>query len=129
LLEADDDGQDPVFDPENVDVEKLAGFLLNVRSELIGKTQPGLTREAAFAAACEAHPEIFKAARDARRAKITARDVRPAAAAARHYAMHAINQHAAEIRKASPGLGEAASRIEARRRFPDIAARERTALA
>ena len=70
MLAEEDDGQDPTFDYGNVDVAKLAGFLLQVRADLIGKIQPRLTREQRFAAACEQHPEIFKAARDAKRAAL-----------------------------------------------------------
>jgi hypothetical protein len=127
LLEAEDGGEDPTFDHEKVDVGKLADFLLEVRSELVGKTQPGLSREAAFAAACEAHPEIFKVARAARRAQLTAGNVEGPAAAvgARHFATQLLTKHAEQIRHAKPTLSIEAARIEARRRFLEIAANER----
>jgi hypothetical protein len=122
-----DDAAAPTFKAENVDVEKLASFLLEVRSELISKTQPGLSREAAFAAACEAHPEIFKAARAARRAQLVAGNVEePAEGVAKRIdALQLLTAKANEIRKAEPTLSIEAARVEAHRRFPDIAGRER----
>jgi hypothetical protein len=70
ILAEEDTGDDPTFDYGNVDLQKLAELALKIQAELIGKAQPRLTREQRFAAACEAHPEIFKAARDAKRAAL-----------------------------------------------------------
>jgi hypothetical protein len=53
------------------------------------------------------------------------RDARTAAIAARHFATQLLTKHADEIRKAQLALSQAAARIEARRRFPEVAARER----
>jgi hypothetical protein len=125
LLHEDDDGQDVTFDPENVDVEKLADVLLEIRAELIGKAR-GLTREQAMAAAIDERPDIFSIARETKRAKLVAGNADDAAAIAKRlYATQLLTKHAEELRKAAPTLSIEAARIEARARWPDVAARER----
>ena len=127
ILAEEDDGQDPTFDHENVDVGKLADFLLEVRAELIGKAQPLLTRAQSMAEAIDEKPELFRAARAAKRADMNKGNTGPTTAvvAARHFALQLLTKHAEEIRKAQPTLSLQAARTEARRRFPEIAARER----
>jgi hypothetical protein len=73
-------------------------------------------------------PDLFKLSREAHRTRLTASNTEPtdAAVAARHFAMQVIHKHAEAIRGADPGLTIQAARIEARRRFPEIAARERS---
>ena len=128
LLEESDTGEDLTFDYEKVDVEKLADFALECKAVAIGKIQPGLTREQAMAAAIDERPDLFKLSREAHRTHLTASNTEPtdAAVAARHFAMQVIHKHAEAIRGADPGLTIQAARIEARRRFPEIAARERS---
>jgi hypothetical protein len=127
ILAEEDDGQDPVFDRENVDVGKLADFLLEVRAELIGKAQPRLTRSQAMAAAIDERPDLFKIAREEKRANLVKGNtgLTDAAVAARHFALQLLTAKANEIRKAEPTLSIQAARTEARRRWPEIAARER----
>jgi hypothetical protein len=127
LLAEEDDGEDPTFDHEIVDVEKLADFALECRAVAIGKIQPGLTREQAMAAAVDEKPELFQIARDAKRAKLADGNTEPdnAVIAARHFALQAIHKHAEAIRAAEPRLSIQAARIEARRLNPELAARER----
>jgi hypothetical protein len=132
ILAEEDAGEDPTFpheniDRENVDVGKLADFALECRAAAIRKAQPHLTPSQAFAAACDAKPELFKVVREARRAELTAGNVEKtdATVARRFYAMNLIGKHAEELRKADSTLSVEASRIEARRLHPDVAARER----
>jgi hypothetical protein len=128
LLEESDTGEDLTFDYEKVDVEKLASFLLDCRSEAIRKAQPNLSREMAFAAACEAKPEIFKVVREARRARLVGAGTEKsdtATVARRFYATQLLTAKANELRKAEPTLSIEAARTDARRRNPEIAARER----
>lgn len=132
ILAEEDAGEDPTFPHENidhdkVDVGKLASFVLECRAAALQKAQPLLTPSQAFAAACDAKPELFKVVREARRADLVKGNAEPtdAAVAARHFAMQAIYRHGEELRKAHPGLTIQAARTEARRLFPEIAARER----
>jgi hypothetical protein len=127
ILAEDVGGEDPAFPHEKVDIGKLADFLLEVRAELIGKAQPRLTREQTMAAAIDERPDLFKLSRESLRTRPTAGNTGPteAAVAARHFALQLLTAKAKEIRKAEPKLTIEAARVEARRRFPDIAARER----
>jgi hypothetical protein len=120
LLEDSDAGEDPTFEH----VGKLADILLE--SVAIGKIQPGLTREQAMAAAIDERPEIFKIAREAKRADLNKGNTDGTAAVARRmFALQLLTAKATEILKAEPALTIEAARVEARRRWPDVAARER----
>jgi hypothetical protein len=134
ILAEEDAGEDPTFpheniDPENVDLGKLASFALECRAAALQKAQPCLTPSQAFAAACDAKPELFKVVREANRARLVgagAEKREAATVARRFYATQLLTAKADEIRKAEPALSQAAARVEARRRNPEIAARERS---
>ena len=133
LVEAEAAAEDPTFpheniDHENVDVGKLASFALECRASALQKAQPHMTPSQAFAAACEAKPELFKVVREARRPELTAGNVEKADAtvARRLYATQLLTAHANDLRKAEPTLTLESARVQARRLHPDIAARERS---
>jgi hypothetical protein len=126
ILEEDVGDEDPTFDHEKVDVAKLADFLLECRAIAIGKAQPSLTREQTMAAAIDEKPELFKLAREAKRADLNTGNTEDAAAVTKRlFALQLLTAKAHEIRKAQPTLSLQAARIEARKRWPEIAARER----
>jgi hypothetical protein len=127
ILAEEDSGDDPTFDHERVDVGKLASFALECSAAALQKAHPSLNNQAAFAAACDAKPELFKIVREARRADLVKGNAGPtdAVVAARHYALQLLTAKAHELRKAQPTLTVEAARVEARRLFPEIAARER----
>jgi hypothetical protein len=127
ILAEEDAGEDPTFDHENVDVGKLADFALECRAAAIRKAQPHLTPSQAFAAACDAKPELFKVVREARRAKLVSGNTEPdeAVIAKRLFALQLLTKHAEQLIADNPGMSIQAGRVEARRLHPELAARER----
>ena len=115
---------------KDVDIGGLALFALQSQAEMLRKADPTLTREKAYAAACDAKPWLLKVQRDARRRQLVlgaGEATRNAAIAKRNEAFATLQKHAEELRKSNPRLSPERARVEARQRWPEIASRERAA--
>lgn len=94
-------------DVGKVDIATLAQIALEGRAAALQKSQPHLTREAAFSMAVEQHADIFNIQREANRARLAGGELekREAATIARRfYATALLTKHADEIRKVADAV-------------------------
>jgi hypothetical protein len=136
ILEQDvDDSSDPTFKQgttpisyDTVDIAALAQIALEGRATALQKSQPHLTREAAFSMAVEQHADVFNAGRAAKRADMAKGNAVPdeAVVAKRGAAFVELHKRAVELLRADPSLKTIErARTEARRLNPALANLER----
>jgi hypothetical protein len=125
------------IDMSKIDTGRLALFALECAAEQLRKGNPSLTREQAFAKVYSdpSNVEITKAERSASRARFAERAAvqhgdsmeKRVAVAKRDNALGELQELAADLRKAQPGLSEAQAFAKVYRAYPALAARERAA--